>query len=100
MADFALYRLAKLEMELGRETEAAAAAEQLINRFETSYFFPIALKLKADILVRKKSGMAAARDIYFRILSDFPNYPFATQIRKALRSLETSLEPKDKTGRS
>lgn len=103
MADFALYRLAKMEMELGRETQAKAAADLLIYRFETSYFFPIALKIKADILVREKSDSETARAIYRRILSDYPNYPFSTQVRKALRSLETGFEQDeqdDQEGRS
>lgn len=100
MADFALYRLAKMELELGHEAAAIASAEQLINRFEASYFFPVALKIKADILVRGKNDIETASALYRRILSDYPNYPFSSQVRKALRLLETSAEQEDQTSQS
>ena len=99
MVDFALYRLATIEMDLGNKLEAVAVAERLIEQFEDSYYLPMALKIKADVLAESENEVESASVLYRRILSEFPNFPFSTQVRKALRSIEND-SVKDETNQS
>jgi tetratricopeptide (TPR) repeat protein len=100
LVDFALYRVADMEAKLGEDEAATKSADQLLTRFTESYYYPMALKIKADILVKKETGEEEASALYKQILADYPNYPFSTQIRKKLRALEEGAKTGERDGHS
>ncbi len=92
LADIALFDLVELEMESADTTAALVAIDRLSTEFEDSYYSPLGLKLKADILVGAESGIDQARDIYRQLLEAYPDYPFVSEIRARLRELLATQE--------
>ncbi len=87
LADIALFDLVELELESADTTAALAAIDRLATEFEDSYYSPLGLKLKADILVGSESGVDQAQDIYRQLLEAYPDYPFVSEVRAKLREL-------------
>lgn len=88
LADVALHRLIRLDLEQSDSTAALANIDLMAERFPESYYLPYALKVKADMLIANTVSFEEARTIYRRLLEEFPNYPFISKVRKSMRELE------------
>jgi TolA-binding protein len=88
LADVALFTLIDVHLSQADTTAALDAIERLVVEFEASYYAPFGIKRKADLLVARPEGVETARELYRRLLQDYPNYPFSSEVRKRLRELE------------
>ncbi len=88
LADVALYRLAILELDLADSTAAIGFIEQLEQQFPESYYIPYGLKTKADVFLSRTGKREEAQAIYRRLLEEFPDYPFISEVRQTVRALE------------
>lgn len=88
LADVALYRLAKLELEQKDTTATLTALDHLTGNFSESFYRPYGLKLKADLIVDRPGERDKARLIYRELLEKYPNSPFVSDARTKLRALE------------
>jgi hypothetical protein len=77
---------------MGDSTSALESIDRLDSAFVDSYYRPYGLKLKADMLAGKAETLDAAKAIYRQLLEQFPNYPFASDIRKRLKQFETDFK--------
>jgi len=93
LADIALYRLTEIVLERGDSTGAVKYVNRLEADFADSYYLPYGLKTKADILLSHPESIGKGKEIYRRLLEDFPNYPFINEVREKLRKLETEVKP-------
>lgn len=89
LVDLPLYRLAQLELGLADSTAATDAINHLIKKFPESYYLPLGMKIKADMLIKTEAGLEEARTMYKYLLEHYPDYPFASEVREILRRLET-----------
>ena len=89
LADDALHRMTQISMIVADTTTTLESIERLASGFPESYFAPYGMKLKADILLAGRGTPQQAREIYRLLLEQFPNYPFATEVRKRLRQLDS-----------
>lgn len=92
LADVALYRLTTLSLQMGDSASALESIDRLDSAFVDSYYRPYGLKLKADMLAGKAETLDTAKAIYLQLLEQFPNYPFASDIRKRLKQFETDFK--------
>lgn len=88
LADVALYKLAVLSLSRADSSAAVEFIEQLAEEFPESYYLPYGMKTKADICLARPDGVEQARSIYRRLLEEYPNYPFISEVRKTMRQLE------------
>ena len=88
LADLALFKLAGIELSMADSAAAEGYLDTLIDRFPDSYYLPLGMKQKADILMADPDQTDMARDIYRRLLEEYPNYPFISEVRQRLRELE------------
>ena len=88
LADNALNRLVEINLLAADTSAALDAVERLTAGYPESYFTPYGLKAKADILLAGRGTPQQAKEIYRQLLEQFPNYPFATDVRKRMRQLE------------
>jgi len=89
LADDALDRIMQISLQMADTSAALDAVERLTAGYPESYFTPYGLKTKADILLAGGRGTPQqAKEIYRQLLEQYPNYPFATDVRKRLRQLE------------
>ena len=88
LADVALFRLSELELNRQDTLEALGFVDRLCEEFPDSYYVPYAMKAKADVLVHDDSRQEEALALYRRLLEDFPNCPFISEVRQRLRELE------------
>ena len=88
LADLALFRLSDLCLSQADSTGAIAAVNRLEKDFPESYYLPMGLKTKADLLVRSKDGLTEAKQLYRLLLEQYSDYPFASEVRETLRRLE------------
>lgn len=89
LADDALNRMMRICLNVGDTSATMETIERLTTGYPDSYFSPYGLKLKADILMTGRGTPPQAREIYRQLLEQYPNYPFATEVRKKLRQMET-----------
>jgi TolA-binding protein len=89
LADLALYRLS--ELQLGEADSAAAlqSIDLLQKGFPDSYYLPLGLKTKADMLARTEDGIDQAKAIYKLLLEQYADYPFTSEVRETLRKIES-----------
>jgi tetratricopeptide (TPR) repeat protein len=92
LADVALYKLTIINLQMNDSTAALESINRLDSDFTDSYYRPYGLKLKADMLTADRETVDQARAIYKQLLEQFPNYPFASEVRKKLRQLETDFK--------
>ena len=85
--DLALHKLIANSMSSVDTAKALEYIEKLESNYIDSYYFPFALKIKADTYLNRNISEEAVK-LYRTLLSDFPNYPFTDEIRKKLRELE------------
>ncbi|PWB73444.1 hypothetical protein C3F09_05260 [candidate division GN15 bacterium] len=88
LADDALDRMLQISLKVTDTAAALDAVERLVTGYPDSYFAPYGLKAKADILLAGRGTRQQAREIYMQLLQQYPNYPFATDVRKRLRQLD------------
>ena len=81
-----------LNVQMGDSAAALESINRLDSGFPDSYYRPYGLKLKADMLMDKIESRDTARAIYRTLLEQFPNYPFASDVRKRLKQLETDFK--------
>ncbi len=86
LADFALFRISEILLSQNDSLKALDYINQMEKNFSDSYYFPYALKQKADILRVQSKKADEANKIYRRLLKEFPNYPFISEVRKILRT--------------
>jgi tetratricopeptide (TPR) repeat protein len=89
LADDALYQLTTLNLSQQDTVSALGSIERLATEYPDSYYSPYGLKMKADILLQGKGTHDEAKLLYRQLLEKYPNYPFASEVRKKLRQLET-----------
>jgi outer membrane protein assembly factor BamD (BamD/ComL family) len=92
LADVALYRLTLVNLQVADSSAALQSIERLDSGFADSYYRPYALKIKADMLSSTPSTIDTAKEIYKLLLEQFPNYPFASDVRKRLKQFETDFK--------
>jgi len=90
LGDIALFRLTDLELEKADSAAALAAIERLAAEHPDSYYRPLGLKIKADMLAGSLESLAEARELYRTLLENHPEYPFVREIRDKLRQYEES----------
>jgi tetratricopeptide (TPR) repeat protein len=88
LAAMGLYRLASHRIEQADSSRAAQLLTELIEGYPDAHHLPYAVRMKADILAARPETAEAARLLYRRILQDYPEYPFASEVRESLRRLE------------
>ena len=88
LADIALLEMARIDVQASDTARALAELNRLIEEFPESYYMPFGLKGKADLLVADDGRREEAVAIYRRILEHYPNYPFGSEVREAMRRLE------------
>ena len=90
LGDISLFRLIDLELDRADSTAALGAIERLAVEHPDSYYRPLGLKLKADMLIDSPETKAEARELYRILLENHPEYPFVREIRDKLRRFEES----------
>lgn len=88
LGDLALYRLIDLELDRADSTRALEAIDRLSNGYAESYYRPLGLKTKADLLSVSEETRSDARELYRLLLETYPNYPFVREVREKLRRLD------------
>lgn len=94
LADLALHRLIEIAVTEGAEDVALGFVERMGEEAPESYYYPFALKTKADLLSRRPDRIDEAGEIYLQLLQGYPNYPFASEVREKLRNMH----PDDEIG--
>jgi tetratricopeptide (TPR) repeat protein len=79
------FKLAFLYAEEGDTARALETIGDMEAAFIEDYFYPYALKLKADILLKDDELQYRAVEIYKRLLDNFDTYPFMGEIREVLQ---------------
>ncbi len=85
LAPLSYVHLAQLYTDQDRFDEAIAAVDSLERLYPGSYFLPYGLKLKADIFMETPGSREEAMTLYRELLSKYPTYPFAAEIRELIR---------------
>lgn len=92
LGDLALYQLIELELERLDSAAALEAINRLARNHPESYYRPLGLKVKADLLAGSSESREEARELYRLLLEDYSEYPFIREIREKLRRLD-DLQP-------
>jgi tetratricopeptide (TPR) repeat protein len=79
--------LARLERQRGRIDAALQQLERIVLDQPDGRLAPAALALRGEILAQERGDAAAARREYERLLVQYPDYLFATEIRQRLKEL-------------
>jgi len=87
LADFAMYKIIGIYVEQTDFVHAIETIDKMGAMFGESYYYPFALKQKADILMRETKKADEAYTIYRQLLLNFPNYPFISEVRELLRAV-------------
>ncbi len=93
LADIALFRLTEIVLKRGDSLGAVKYVERMEAEHAESYYLPYGLKIKADILLTKPESASLSKEIYRRLLENYPNYPFINEVREKLRKLESGPKP-------
>ncbi len=88
LMDHVLMQAALVRDQIGRHEEALADLQALMVRYPESRFCPQALRRIGEIYEYHIKDLPAARQAYERLLSDYPNYLFLNEVRRALRRLK------------
>jgi len=92
LADIALFRLSQMTLARADTTVSINFTNRLIDEFPGSYYVPYSLKIKADIQIISPETIDEAKSLYRQLLEQYPNYPFASEIRKRMRDQEIDIE--------
>ncbi|MCP4567205.1 MAG: tetratricopeptide repeat protein [FCB group bacterium] len=85
LAPLSYYHLANLYRNQDRRQETIAAVDSLAANYPQSYYMPLGLKLKADLLWTDDNTRQEAKNLYRDLLEKYGSYPFAAEIRELLR---------------
>jgi tetratricopeptide (TPR) repeat protein len=88
LGDLALYELTHLELRRADSTAALGFIDRLDKEQPDSYYRPLGLKLKADILAQSGRDLKQAVELYRVLLENYSEYPFAREVRDRLRELD------------
>jgi tetratricopeptide (TPR) repeat protein len=88
LGDLALYQIIELELAQADSTAALKAIERLTEDYAESYYTPLGIKTKADLLSQTADGQVEARELYRMLLDAYPDYPFVREVRLKLRYLD------------
>lgn len=88
LADLALYRLMSAYLAQSDTTSVLSTIERVEAEFPESYYRPFCIKTKADIYLEQKK-VEPASELYKKLLLEYPNYPFISEVRDILRGLES-----------
>ncbi|MEW5796455.1 MAG: tetratricopeptide repeat protein [Candidatus Zixiibacteriota bacterium] len=91
LGDLALYQLVELELQTADSTAALGAIDRLDKEHPDSYYRPLGLKLKADILVASGRDLKQGMELYRYLLENCSEYPFVREVREKLRELDSRL---------
>jgi tetratricopeptide (TPR) repeat protein len=83
----ARFELAELERRAGRTGAALAQLDRIVADQPDGRLAPRALALRGAIYAEDRADAVAARREYERLLVQYPDYLFATEIRQRLREL-------------
>ncbi len=89
MGDLALYDLTKLELNRADSAAAIVFIDRLDKEYPDSYYRPLGIKLKADVLARSGHDLKQAADLYRILLEKYSEYPFVREVRGKLRDLDS-----------
>ena len=70
---------------------ALVALERLATEYPDSYYRPLGIKLKADLLAGSGNDLKQAAELYRYLLENCSEYPFTREVREKLRDLDTRL---------
>jgi len=70
-------------------TAVFSTIDKVESDFPESYYRPFCIKTKADIYLRQKQVIAAS-ELYKKLLLEYPNYPFISEVRDILRGLDSN----------
>ena len=87
LTDLALWRLVQISLDRADTTSALQYIDQMATKVPDSYYCPYGLKTKADILLASPASHQEALELYRRLLEQFPDYPFASEVRQRLRQI-------------
>jgi len=83
----ARWELAELEREAGRIDEALAELDRIVLDQPAGRLAAAALARRGEILAADRHDTVAARREYERLLLQYPDYLFATEVRQRLKDL-------------
>ncbi len=87
-----MYRLATYYSALADTVDALIIIDTMEAQYSDDYFFPYALKLKADICAARVEKRETAIEIYKDILQNHSDYPFVGEVRESLQRIQ-NFEP-------
>lgn len=88
LSDLALYRMMSTYLTLNDTTEVLSTIDKFEADFPESYYRPFCIKTKADIYL-SQAQVTPASELYKKLLLEYPNYPFISEVRDILRGLES-----------
>ena len=91
LGDLALYEVVELELMRADTGAAMAAIERLARDYSESYYRPLGLKIKADLLTGSGNDLKQAAELYRYLLENCSEYPFTREVREKLRDLDARL---------
>jgi len=89
LADLALYELIQLELKRADSAAALQVIDRLYEEHPESYYRPLGVKVKADLLVDSGRDIKQGIELYRFLLENYSEYPFTREVREKLRKLET-----------
>lgn len=89
LGDVALYELIGLELKQPDSAAALQSIDRLDKEHADSYYRPLGLKLKADILIGSGRDLKQGLELYRFLLENYSEYPFTREVRDKLRELES-----------
>jgi len=84
----AMFRLATYYAALADTAQAIELIDSMEAQYPEDYFFPYALKLKANIYAISDETKPAAIEIYKNILRNYATYPFIGEVRESLQRIQ------------
>ena len=91
LGDLALFEAVEMELIRADTGAALAAIERLTQEYPDSYYRPLGIKIKADLLAGSGDGVRQAAELYRFLLENCSEYPFTREVREKLRELDTRL---------
>jgi tetratricopeptide (TPR) repeat protein len=91
LGDLALYEAVEMELIQADTGAALAALERLTQEYPDSYYRPLGIKLKADLLAGLGNDLKQAAELYRYLLENCSEYPFTREVREKLRKLDARL---------
>ena len=91
LGDLALYEVVEMELKRADTAAALVAIERLTREYPDSYYRPLGIKTKADLLAGSSDGVRQATELYRFLLENCSEYPFTREVREKLRKLDARL---------